>query len=67
MLDETNRTITYESVKGNVVSLQHDGLDYEVLLNGKPVVTTGDLIEAEIISESIDVALNLLYVEDKLK
>lgn len=62
------KLIIYESVKKNEVALATDGFnDYEVLLNDMPVVSTGDRAEGEVIAESIDIAINLLYIQGKLK
>lgn len=65
--NERDDAIVYQSVLNNIVSLVGDGLDYEVLLNDMPVVSTGDRAEAELISECIDIALNLLYIQKRLK
>lgn len=62
------KLIIYEGVNKNEVALATDGFnDYEVLLNGMPVVSTGDRAEGEVIAESIDIAINLLYIQGKLK
>lgn len=62
------KIIVYAGVNDNEVALTTDGFnDYEVLVNGMPVVTTGDRAEGEVIAESIDIAINLLYIQKRLK
>lgn len=59
--------IIFNELLGNAVSLIRDGVDFEVRLNDNVVIATGDETEAEMIAESLDVALNLLYSQDLLK
>lgn len=62
------KIIIYESESGNEVALATDGFnDYEVLINDMPVVNTGDRAEGEVIAESIDIAINLLYIQNRLR
>lgn len=61
------KELVYESVKGNRVVLKTDGLDYEILINGMPIISTGDRAEGEVIAECIDITLNLLNIQGKLK
>lgn len=56
----------YESIIGNEITLVHEQYDYNVYLNNSLVMTSGDEMEAEMIAESIDVALNLLYIQGRL-
>lgn len=62
-----NDVIIYNELLGNKVSLVYDGIDYEVRLNNEIVATTGDETEAEIIAESLDVALSVLVNKNLLK
>lgn len=62
-----NEIIVYNELKGNQVSLVFDGFDYEIKLNDEIVVTTSDDTEAEVIAESLDIALSILYSHDLLK
>ena len=59
--------IIYNCASGNVVVLSRDSHDFEVLLNGMQVMSTGDPTEAELVAESLDVAINILDVQNKLK
>ena len=62
-----DNVIIYNELLGNRVSLIHDDYDYEVRLNDEVVVTTGDETEAEMIAESLDVALSILLNKNLLK
>lgn len=57
----------YNEIKGNSVTLYFDGNDYEVYLNGMVVISTGDEFEAQLIAESLDVALSILDAQGLLK
>lgn len=62
-----DNVIIYNELLGNRVSLVYDDYDYEVRLNDEVVVTTGDETEAEMIAESLDVALSILLNKNLLK
>lgn len=62
-----NETRTYSTVLGNTVTLSCDDHDYDVSLNGFVVLTTGDETEAEMVAESLDVALAILDSQGLLK
>ena len=62
-----DNVIIYNELLGNRVSLIRDDYDYEVSLNDEVVVTTGDETEAEMIAESLDVALSILLNKNLLK
>lgn len=59
--------IEYSTVQGNSVVLLQETYDYTIFLNGMQVMTTGDETEAEIVAESLDVALSILGIQGKLK
>lgn len=62
-----DNVIIYNELLGNRVSLVCDDYDYEVRLNDEVVVTTGDETEAEMIAESLDIALSILLNKNLLK
>lgn len=55
-----NEERIYNDIRGNFVTLNFDGCDYDVSLNGFVVLTTGDETEAEIAAEALDIALAIL-------
>ena len=59
--------IKYNELKGNRVTLEFDGIDYDIKINHITVVSTGDKYEAEMIAESIDGALSILNADGHLK
>ena len=58
--------IKYSFICGNQVTLVYDECDYEVRLNGVPIMTTGDEIEASMVAEAIDTALTVLNAQNSL-
>lgn len=62
-----NETRTYSTILGNTVTLSSDDHDFDVSLNGFVVLTTGDETEAEMVAESLDVALAILGSQGLLK
>lgn len=52
--------IVYTTVRGNQVVLKPDDDAYEVTLNGAPVLVTDNETEAQLVAESIDLALIIL-------
>lgn len=62
-----NKKLSYNELNGNQISLIYDGLDYEVRINDEVVIATGDETEAEMIAESLDVALSILYSRNLLR
>lgn len=59
--------LRYNEIRGSLIRILHDDLDYEILLNNVCVATTGDEDEAYIIAESLDVALSILNSQSLLK
>lgn len=59
--------VVYESVCNNYIEVVCDETDYEVLINGMPILSTGEWIEAQMIAESLDVALSVLHGQNRLK
>lgn len=59
-------TISYENVYGNEVTIKQDETDFEVLLNGDIIMTTGDIFEAELVAESVNTALTVLNTQNRL-
>lgn len=62
-----NKKLSYNELNGNQISLIYDDLDYEVRINDEVVIATGDETEAEMIAESLDVALSILYSRNLLR
>lgn len=61
-----DKIIAYPEIKGNEVAVYQDDYDYEVRLNNMVIVSTGDDSEAEMIAESIHVALTVLDINKRL-
>lgn len=59
--------LTYNEICGSKVTIVKDDYDYEVRLNNDTVMTTSDEIEAEMVAESLDVALTILNAHNLLK
>ena len=57
----------YNRIKENLIQICKDGTDYEVWLNGMVIFTTGAQEEAELIAEVVDVGLNILQMQERLK
>ena len=55
-----DNVIVYNNVKDNIVSLRKEDYDYTVCINNEEVMSTGDMTEAEMVAESLDVALSIL-------
>ncbi len=54
------KVITYSEIRGNQIVVCQDEYDYEVRLNDMVICSTGDSIEAEMIAESLNIALTIL-------
>ena len=52
--------IVYTELRGNRVILQKDEYGYEVSLNGAPIIATDNENEAQLVAESLDIALSIL-------
>ena len=61
------KVITYSEIRGNQIVVCQDEYDYEVRLNDMVICSTGDSIEAEIIAESLNIALTILDYQGALK
>jgi hypothetical protein len=61
------KVITYSEIRGNQIVVCQDEYDYEVRLNDMVICSTGDSIEAEMIAESLNIALTILDYQGALK
>ena len=61
------KIITYSEIRGNQIVVCQDEYDYEVRLNDMVICSTGDSIEAEMIAESLNIALTILDYQGALK
>lgn len=57
---------SYNEIKKNIIQVMRDENDFEVRLNGVPVLTTGSEFEAELVAESLHVALIILNTQEKI-
>lgn len=64
-----SKYLSYSIIKGIEVAIYQDDcdFDYEIRLNDLVICNTGDEIEAEVIAESLHLALTVLDMKGMLK